>query len=139
MTMHLVRGMSSIRTGKPEFKLTKRKREEWEFDWMADNKARKAQGMAKITFEEYCLNRIGKVKLPKPEFKPLTFSNTNPRYVADRVVHPSLGIIAGNTHKRESLKYTGTLVKGIATMHKSNAVPVIDEEQMKDISRMRRG
>jgi len=24
-------------------------------------------------------------------------------------------------------------------MHKSNAVPVIDEEQMKDISRMRRG
>ena len=43
------------------------------------------------------------------------------------------------TDKRESLKYTGTLVKGIATMHKSNAVPVIDEEQMKDISRMRRG
>jgi hypothetical protein len=43
------------------------------------------------------------------------------------------------TEKRESLKYTGTLVKGIATMHKSNAVPVIDEEQMKDISRMRRG
>lgn len=43
------------------------------------------------------------------------------------------------TERRESLKYTGSLVKGIATMHKSNAVPVIDEEQMKDISRMRRG
>lgn len=43
------------------------------------------------------------------------------------------------TEKRESLKYTGTLVKGIATMHKSNAVPVINEDQMKDISRMRRG
>jgi hypothetical protein len=43
------------------------------------------------------------------------------------------------TEKKESLMYTGTLVKGIATMHKSNAVPVIDEEQMKDISRMRRG
>ena len=43
------------------------------------------------------------------------------------------------TEKRESLKYTGTLVKGIATMHKSNLVPVINEEQMKDISRMRRG
>ena len=43
------------------------------------------------------------------------------------------------TEKRESLMYTGTLVKGIATMHKSNAVPVIDEEQMKEISRMRRG
>jgi hypothetical protein len=43
------------------------------------------------------------------------------------------------TDRRESMKYTGTLVKGIATMHKSNAVPVINEEQMKDISRMRRG
>ena len=44
-----------------------------------------------------------------------------------------------STTRKESLKYTGTLVKGIATMHKSNAVPVIDEEQMKDISQMRRG
>ena len=51
----------------------------------------------------------------------------------------SLDTSACYTEKRESLVYTGTLVKGIATMHKSNAVPVIDEEQMKDISRMRRG
>ena len=51
----------------------------------------------------------------------------------------SLDTHVSYTEKRESLKYTGTLVKGIATMHKSNAVPVIDEEQMKDISRMRRG
>ena len=51
----------------------------------------------------------------------------------------SLDTSVSYTEKRESMKYTGTLVKGIATMHKSNAVPVIDEEQMKDISRMRRG
>ena len=51
----------------------------------------------------------------------------------------SLNTTVSNTERKESLKYTGTLVKGIATMHKSNAVPVIDEEQMKDISRMRRG
>lgn len=38
----------------------------------------------------------------------------------------------------ERQQYTGTLVKGIATMHKSNAVPIIDEQQAKDISRMRR-
>ena len=138
MTMHLVRGMSTIRTGKPTFKLTKRKREEWEFDWMADNKARKSQGMNKITFEEYCLNRIGKVKLPKPEFKTLVVDNNQSRY-SDRPQYESLNANIGNTYKRESIKYTGTLVKGIATMHKSNAVPVIDEEQMKDISRMRRG
>jgi hypothetical protein len=138
MTMHLIRGISTLKTGKPDFKLTKKKRAEWEFDWMADNKARKAQGMPKITFDEYCLNRLGKIKLPKPEFKSLSVNLTHPRYV-DRVEHQSLGVVAGNTLKREPLKYTGTLVKGIATMHKSNAVPVIDEEQMKDISRMRRG
>lgn len=51
----------------------------------------------------------------------------------------SLKTEAFSTERRESMKYTGTLVKGIATMHKSNAVPVINEEQMKDISRMRRG
>ena len=138
MTMHLLRGMSTLNTRKPTFKLTKRKREEWEFDWMADNKARRAQGMPKITFDEYCLSRLGKIKLPKPEFKALAMQPTHPRYV-DRVQHDSLNVVAGNTLKREPLKYTGTLVKGIATMHKSNAVPVIDEEQMKDISRMRRG
>ena len=136
--MHLMRGMSSLSTRKPTFKLTKRKRAEWEFDWMADNKARKSQGMPKITFDEYCLARLGKVKLPKPVFKDLSIKPVHPRDI-DRQHIPSLGVVAGNTLKREPLKYTGTLVKGIATMHKSNAVPVIDEEQMKDISRMRRG
>ena len=46
---------------------------------------------------------------------------------------------AGGTAKKECPKYTGTLVKGIATMHKSNAIPIINEEQAKDIARMRRG
>ncbi len=40
--------------------------------------------------------------------------------------------------KKEPNRYTGTLIKGIATMHKSNAVPVINDEQARDISRMRR-
>jgi len=34
--------------------------------------------------------------------------------------------------------YTGSAMKGIATMHKSNAVPVFTDEQAKDISNMRR-
>jgi hypothetical protein len=34
--------------------------------------------------------------------------------------------------------YTGTKVKGIATMHKSNAVPVFSDEEAVEISRMRR-
>jgi hypothetical protein len=35
-------------------------------------------------------------------------------------------------------EYTGTKVKGIATMHKSNGVPVFTDEEAKDISKMRR-
>jgi hypothetical protein len=35
--------------------------------------------------------------------------------------------------------YTGTKVKGIATMHKSNAVPVFSDEEAIEISKMRRG
>jgi beta-lactamase superfamily II metal-dependent hydrolase len=40
--------------------------------------------------------------------------------------------------KKESPKYTGTLIKGIATMHKSNAVPVLNQEDAEAISKMRR-
>ena len=35
-------------------------------------------------------------------------------------------------------QYTGTKVLGIATMHKSNAVPVFSDEEAVDISKMRR-
>ena len=34
--------------------------------------------------------------------------------------------------------YTGTKVKGIATMHKSNAVPIFSDDEAVDIARMRR-
>ena len=34
--------------------------------------------------------------------------------------------------------YTGTKVKGIGTMHKSNAVPIFSNEEAIDISKMRR-
>ena len=40
--------------------------------------------------------------------------------------------------KAEPQKYTGDKILGIATMHKSNAVPVFTDEQAKDISSMRR-
>jgi hypothetical protein len=35
-------------------------------------------------------------------------------------------------------EYTGTKVKGIGTMHKSNAVPIFSDEEAIDISKMRR-
>lgn len=53
---------------------------------------------------------------------------------------PSLGISgAGSCTKPVSKRYTGTAIIGIATLHKSNAVPVFSQEDAVEISRMRRG
>jgi len=38
----------------------------------------------------------------------------------------------------EYKKYTGTLIKGISCLHKSNAVPILNKEDIIDIARMRR-
>ena len=50
----------------------------------------------------------------------------------------SLGQDRGVATLAPAKVYTGTKVKGIATMHKSNAVPVFSDEQAIDISKMRR-
>lgn len=52
---------------------------------------------------------------------------------------PSLNSHEGSCAKREQIHYTGDAVLGVATMHKSNAVPVFSQEQAEEISRMRRG
>ena len=52
---------------------------------------------------------------------------------------PSRDTGQGNAVLKPSKVYTGTKVKGIATMHKSNAVPVFSDEEAVEISRMRRG
>ena len=56
---------------------------------------------------------------------------TGPRVTSDQV--------AGHGAAREEKRYTGTLIKGIATMHKSNAVPIMNKQEAIDVSNMRRG
>jgi len=51
---------------------------------------------------------------------------------------PSRSTQVGSATLAEPKVYTGTKVKGIATMHKSNAVPVFSDEEAQDISKMRR-
>lgn len=51
---------------------------------------------------------------------------------------PSRDTGGGNATLKPSKVYTGNKVKGIATMHKSNAVPVFSDEEAIDISKMRR-
>jgi hypothetical protein len=50
----------------------------------------------------------------------------------------SLPFTGGPCLKTPDKVYTGTMIKGIGTMHKSNAVPVFSDEQAQDIAKMRR-
>jgi hypothetical protein len=52
--------------------------------------------------------------------------------------YPSVEPTTCNTGKAPPKVYTGTYVIGIATMHKSNAVPVTSQEQAIDLANMRR-
>ena len=71
--------------------------------------------------------------------EPLT-GNYSLNIPADRsTAHlKSKGDYTGNATLAPAKVYTGTKVKGIATMHKSNAVPVFSDEEAIDISKMRR-
>jgi len=46
--------------------------------------------------------------------------------------------ITGPVSSKPPQVYTGTKVKGIGTMHKSNAVPIFSDDEAIEISRMRR-
>lgn len=67
-------------------------------------------------------------KLPVPKVPP---GRETPQY---------LSVDTGFIPSTKSLPkiYTGDKMKGIATMHKSNAVPVFTDNEAKDISSMRR-
>lgn len=51
---------------------------------------------------------------------------------------PSLNSSLVPVCKTNNTQYTGSLVTGVATMHKSNAVPVINSDQARDLATMRR-
>jgi hypothetical protein len=55
---------------------------------------------------------------------------------APRIVSQDTGWVACTTVANQ--EYTGTKVKGIGTMHKSNAVPIFSDEEAIEISSMRR-
>lgn len=44
----------------------------------------------------------------------------------------------GPVSSKPSQQYTGNKIKGIGTMHKSNAVPIFTDEEAVDIAKMRR-
>lgn len=56
----------------------------------------------------------------------------------DRQVIPSKVTPGGSASTKPTMVYTGTLIQGIATMHKSNAVPVLNQEDAIAVATMRR-
>ena len=66
---------------------------------------------------------------PSPKIPP---GRETPKYASlDTGFIPCTKSVDGNT-------YTGAKMKGVATMHKSNAVPVFSDNEAKEISSMRR-
>jgi len=147
MTMHLQKGLSTIRTSKPkQKKLTTAQHNKLTEEHRLYNKRMKQSGRhsERITFEEYIDYVYGKKKTTTKQehMDPTTvktFTPKTPSYTRQTVQYASLETgtrtIPAQPAKKE---YTGTLVKGIATMHKSNAVPVINKDDATAISQMRR-
>lgn len=52
--------------------------------------------------------------------------------------YPSLNSFSGSTAPVEKKVYTGDKIVGIAAMHKSNLVPIFNDDAAKDVASMRR-
>ena len=130
MSMHLHHPSLSLngkRKGKVKFRNAEeaRKARELEESWQ---KLLRAQG---VEAEDQKRARALKAE-------PLTYKLSAPAGRSNTRHIPSLNSGAGVATLAPAKVYTGTKVKGIATMHKSNAVPVFSDEEAIDISRMRR-
>ena len=144
MTMSLARGLSTLNTKKPKSKkLTIKQLDQYEIDRRGHNKHMRQIGAhdQQMSSEDYVLYRRGQYKPKVTKTKTLSRSWADTSYTREtnnRERYPSAGNGIGNCTKKENMQYTGTLIKGIATMHKSNAVPIINQEQAIDIANMRR-
>lgn len=148
MTMHLQRGLSTLNTRVRKTKLTLAKLQQYEIQWRQFNKDMRRQGLHKFqyeTLEDYIRYVQGKVKTRKKEFKTYVQTTmpyrrtTEQRSFEEGTSKIEVAISANPTPRRDPQKYTGTYITGIATMHKSNAVPVTSKEYAIDLATMRRG
>ena len=95
-----------------------------------------------MSLDDYDLYVRGLYK-PKPRKQEKEFkTHEAPKpFIRDTKSYPSRETpsIPGSCARREPQRYTGDLIVGIATMHKSNAVPVMrGTTEAKDIANMRR-
>jgi len=131
MTMHLHHPSLSL-AGKRKGKVKFRNADE-------AKKARELDASWKELQKKWAVDAEDKKRKRALAAEPLSYKLTSPsgRDTGPRI--PSLNSGAGVATLAAPKVYTGTKVKGIATMHKSNAVPVFSDEEAVEISRMRRG
>lgn len=90
------------------------------------------------SFDEYVAYRFGK---PLPKKSKDVSPVQDPIYKKKEQHVPSmnsLGKMHSVTKVKQTNKYTGELITGIGVMHKSNLVPVINNDMAKDLATMRR-
>lgn len=75
--------------------------------------------------------------VPRNEAKTPVVLDAPPRAGSSTRHIPSLST-AGHSTAPIERRYTGNAILGIATMHKSNAVPVFTDAEAKDLATMRR-
>jgi len=144
MTMHLVKGMTTTRVAESKRKITRVDYERYVEEHREYNKRMKQQHRhsERLTLDQYIDYVHGKspvrAKQTNKHYMHAEYRLQEERYRRPTPDIPSVDLRGNFVTKTEPMKYTGTLIKGIATMHKSNAVPVIDDQHAKDISHMRR-
>jgi hypothetical protein len=129
--MHLC-GPALTTTGKKRGKFKFRNAEE-------ARKARELDASWKELQKKWDVDADDKKRRRAMSAEPLSYKLSAPsgRDTGPRI--PSLNSGAGVATLAPAKVYTGTKVKGIATMHKGNAVPVFSDEEAVEISKMRRG
>ena len=147
MTMHMMgHAYDTVYRGRRKIKITKSDQVRLEREWRDYNKFAGQNHLQKVTFDEYLDKAFGRGKVSvKPTHQ--TFKQLSPPKISnyrrdEGQQYPSADSqqqSAEATAKPEVKEYTGDLIAGIATLHKSNAVPVMKgTQEAKDIARMRR-
>jgi hypothetical protein len=122
-------------------KLSASKLKQLEVEWHRHNRWLKQNHMSKQTFDEYVDGVFGRVRVDRRTHQAPNRLPEYGNYRGSENKYSSADVAQARpdaTARKESPAYTGTLVKAISTMHKSNAVPVIDQKELEEHARMRR-
>ena len=139
--MHLERGLTTLNTKKrKKAKLTLGKVAKLEQQMREHNKYMKSIGCHNLVMnlKEYTDYSQGNYKSKNKDFRPLKQTDT---YVRETKYVPSKNSVDSFAPctKKEPLQYSGERkLLGIATMHKSNLVPVFSDDDAKELAKMRR-